>query len=432
MHLRKEVSELLAAGVVDQETAERIEQYYQSKSTPSQNKLVIIFGIIGALLVGLGVVLIVTYNWHNLSRLQKNIVAFLPMILGQLVCGYVLWKQKDSITWREGSATFLILAISGCLSLINLIYNIAGSMESFLLVWVLLTLPVAYVMRSSFASLFYIIGITWYGCEAAYWGYSDSEDYLYWGLLLLILPFYIIRWKQGMERYFLIAHHWLLPLSVIICLGTLADEHEEFLFVAYMSLFGFLYLLGHSTWLENEKLRHNGYKVLGAIGTVTLLLIMSFDGFWQEMRERELNTGQWPMSPEGLAAIVLTAGALFMLWRNKGQSSGSPLKPAETVFLVFIVIFITGLYSPVAPILINMVILMLSLLTIREGVKANHFGILNYGLLIITLLIFCRFFDSDIHAIFKGLLFVAVGFAFFIANYLMARQKKLERLTKED
>jgi hypothetical protein len=49
MKLRKEISELLSAGIINQETADNIEQYYQAKAGPPQNKLVIVFGILGSI-----------------------------------------------------------------------------------------------------------------------------------------------------------------------------------------------------------------------------------------------------------------------------------------------------------------------------------------------------------------------------------------------
>ena len=52
MKLSREVAELLKAGVIEQDTADRIEQYYLTKAGPPQNKLVIVFGILGSLLVG--------------------------------------------------------------------------------------------------------------------------------------------------------------------------------------------------------------------------------------------------------------------------------------------------------------------------------------------------------------------------------------------
>ncbi|HAC15860.1 MAG TPA: DUF2157 domain-containing protein, partial [Bacteroidetes bacterium] len=64
------------------------------------------------------------------------------------------------------------------------------------------------------------------------------------------------------------------------------------------------------------------------------------------------------------------------------------------------------------------------ILTIREGGLKNHLGIMNYGLLIITMLVISRFFDADINFVIRGILFILVGIGFFVANYWMVKQRK--------
>ena len=73
---------------------------------------------------------------------------------------------------------------------------------------------------------------------------------------------------------------------------------------------------------------------------------------------------------------------------------------------------------------LGLLTLLVAILTIREGAIRNHFGILNYGLLIITGLIICRFFDINIDFVLKGFLFVLVGLGFFFANMWMMKKKK--------
>ena len=75
-------------------------------------------------------------------------------------------------------------------------------------------------------------------------------------------------------------------------------------------------------------------------------------------------------------------------------------------------------------VLVNALILALAIYTIRDGALQNHLGILNYGLLIITALIGCRFFDTDFTFVVRGLLFIAVGIGFFAANYYMIQKRK--------
>jgi hypothetical protein len=95
------------------------------------------------------------------------------------------------------------------------------------------------------------------------------------------------------------------------------------------------------------------------------------------------------------------------------------------VIPVFIVLFIVGLLSAqLAQILTNIFILILAVYTIREGAKADHLGRMNYGLLILSLLIVCRFFDTDLSFVIRGLLFVLVGLGFFGMNYRMVKKRR--------
>ncbi len=101
-------------------------------------------------------------------------------------------------------------------------------------------------------------------------------------------------------------------------------------------------------------------------------------------------------------------------------------------FIVFIILFFIGLNSPgLSQILINLLILLVAVHTIRDGAQRNHLGILNYGLLIITALITCRFFDTDFSFVVRGLLFIIIGIGFFAANYYMI-QKRKKRYEKND
>ena len=91
---------------------------------------------------------------------------------------------------------------------------------------------------------------------------------------------------------------------------------------------------------------------------------------------------------------------------------------------VFIPIFFIGTASTIAVVLVNVLVFLLGVFTIREGARKNHLGLLNYGLLIITALIICRFFDTDLSFVARGLLFVGVGAGFFFANYWMIQKRK--------
>ena len=424
MSLIKDIPELIEADVISQATADKIQNYYRNKGGQSTNQLFIVFGILGAILIGLGIILIISQNWNNLSRTSKTLFAFLPLLIGQFICGFILIKKQDSITWRESGTAFLFFAVGAVISLVSQIYNISGDFGSYLLIWMLLCLPLIYLMRSSITSLLYLVGITIYAIETGYSSYTSAESYVYWILLLAALPHYYLLYKKEPKSNFMIFHNWIIPLSLVITLGTIANKTDELMYIAYFSLFGLFYLVGDLDFFTQQRQKNNGSKILGTLGTIVLLLILSSDWFWKGLREKYFLFSEVTTTPEFIVAAILSllAGTLFYL-----QQKNKTIKDIElisSVFILFILIFIIGLYSPLATILINILVFAIGLVTIRDGAKQDNLGILNFGLLIITALVIFRFFDTDLSFVIRGILFVSIGVGFFITNYWMLKKRK--------
>jgi uncharacterized membrane protein len=323
------------------------------------------------------------------------------------------------------STTFLFFAVGSSISLVSQIYNIPGELDSFLLLWMLLCLPLIYVMRSSIASLLYLIGITTYACEVSYWAHASQESYLYWLLLLAALPHYYLLYRNKPKSNFMFFHNWFVPLSLIITLGTVADAKDELMFVAYFSLFGLFTLVGDTSIFAGQKLMRNGYSILGSLGTVFMLLMLSFSWFWDEIRGESYPFSEMIASAEFLTTLVVSLLAGTLLYGQYRKGGLNDIKPTSIVFLIFILTFIIGFFSMVAVVLINLMVFTMGIIIIRDGARQNHLGVLNYGLLIITALVICRFFDTDISFVVRGIMFVAVGAGFFGSNYWMLKKRKM-------
>jgi uncharacterized membrane protein len=183
--------ELVEAQVITPETASQIRDYYHRREGKPANVLFIVFGILGALLVGLGIILMLAHNWDELPRAARTSLAFLPLVLGQGLGVYVLLRKAASLAWRESAATLLFLAVGASISLVSQIYHITtGNLSSFLFTWMLLVLPLVYLLRSSMVSLLYLSGITWYAAESRGLLDVSSPSWFYWVLLVGLLPHY--------------------------------------------------------------------------------------------------------------------------------------------------------------------------------------------------------------------------------------------------
>lgn len=425
MNIVKNLPELVRDDVITQDTADQIRDYYQRKESSSPNRLFIVFGILGAILTGLGIILIIAHNWDELSRATKTIFSFLPLLIGQIFCAYALWKREESDAWRESAATFLFFAVGASISLVSQVYHIPGNLSSFLLTWMALCIPLVYVMRSSVASLLYLAGITYYAVHNSYWTYPASEPYIYWLLLVLVLPYYYQLGKNKPRSNYMVFHNWLVPLSLVITLGAVAISHEELMFPAYISLFGLLYLIGNSSFFPAQEPKNGSYQFIGSVGTIALLLALSFAEFWEDLRQEQWTTNEIVSSPEFIATVLISGLAATLLYRQYRRERLRQMKPLEPVFLLFIVLFVLGIFSPAAVVLTNLLVFFIGIATIREGARKDHLGILNYGLLIIAALVICRFFDTDLSFVARGVLFVLVGLGFFILNYWTLQKRKL-------
>lgn len=427
-----DIAELLKAEIITSDTAVKIEEYYRERRGTSTNWLFAVFGILGSILVGLGTILIIAHNWDEIPRLSKTVLAFIPLIIGQVACGYTLMKRERSVAWREGASAFLLLSVGATISLVSQTYHIEGNLSSFVLTWMLLSIPIIYVMRSSTASLLYLIGVTYYICEVNYWSRPSLEldsfwmQLSYWGLLSVVIPHYLSLFRRDGVSNSLIFHNWLIPLSVTAVLGVVSRADEDLMLIAYSSLYGLLYLIGDLNVFRVQKLRSNGYKVIGSVGTTILLMVLSFDEFWESLRGESYQFSEIVRTPEVIAATVITVAALLFLYLRQRGRSITEIKPISLIFILFILTFIVGLYSPNATVLINLYILSIGVITIRNGAKRNHLGVLNYGLIIVTILIICRFFDTDLSFIIRGLLFILVGVGFFLTNYWMLKRRREE------
>src|SRR5262245_22954072 len=105
--LLKDLQELVSNNIITPETAEQITRYYDSKQEPPSNKFNIVLGILGAILVGSGIVLLLAHNWELMNKTVKSIVAFLPLAIAQSLCIYTLVRKKENRVWQEVSATLL-------------------------------------------------------------------------------------------------------------------------------------------------------------------------------------------------------------------------------------------------------------------------------------------------------------------------------------
>lgn len=427
--LKTELPLLQAAGALDETTAGRIRKYYaeQTSGTGGAGWAVTLFAILGALLIGGGIILLFAHNWDQLSRNTRAVLAFLPLLFGAALSWTALLRNGQTAL-RESAGLFHSVAIGGCIALIGQTYHLPGDAPAFLLIWALLAAPLMFLLSSTGACLLYLALITaWTG--AAQSEYRQALGY--WPLLLPALFYLRQRLQENRQAPATLLTLYGLLFSVTIALGIVLERTVPGLWtMAYAALLTGFYLLGLTAYRDASGWS-NPLKLFGTIGIAALAYLFTWTHFWNEIGWDYCRTdrghqawGVWMDS--GITLLLLGGWAATVIKAFKKHS-------AETAVLALFPLlaalgFLVGSQSDGAEVfnalLFNAYFLVLGVLHIMLGCRTLRLRQLNGGMVMISLLITTRFFDTEFGFLARGITFILLGAAFLTANLILARKKK--------
>jgi uncharacterized membrane protein len=434
--LRGQLPELVASGAISSENAAKIENHYRFVETRSNFGFVIL-ATVGAALVGAGIILLIAHNWDDLSRATRTVIAFIPLLIAQALVVFVLMRRNESRPWREAVAIFDVAAVATAISLISQTYQIQGSFADFMKVWLLLSIPIVYLLRTGVGAVVYVIGtIVWLLAREMAGFVRSPNPMFFWLLFLLVIPFFLIRyWKERDSRETR-ALGIVLTIALVFGLGLTADFAKTDLgCVAFAGLLTAIYLAGIKFFQRTDERLHI-VALLGGIGIGVTAIVLTFESSWH--MSREFFWGERTLGANiafaleivfPIIAILLAASDIF---RRRFQFS---LAAAAFPIVTAILWGIANLCqrpaerwwstrcSFTAAALMNCYALWLGIDFLTRGIRSNSVARANFGLLLIAALAISRFFDSELSFITRGLGFIVVGAGFLVANILMFKKR---------
>lgn len=414
-----ELPHLVQAGVLSEQSAEAIRSHYVGENDQAQgrNWAVVLFAILGAVLVGGGVILLIAHNWDGLLRPARVALSLAPLVLSQAAAVLVLRYRGSSVAWKEGMGTFWALCIGACISLIAQTYHISGSFSRFMLTWVLLALPIVYLMRSALVAVLYVIGITtWSGAAL------DESGSPGWFFVLsaLLVPFVAARWRLDKHQPKRILLNWVWSLCACLVTGFVADRiHPDAWIAAYALCLPVLYLAGAVGVDGNQSAATRPFQLVGGLGVALFSLILTFDSSWHAHLSWRAQTGHWHMGVGVMLGVVAAGFAVITLRYLDARHLAVAVAPAVVAlgyWLQFEQVVLTQL-------LFNAYLAALGLVVLISGVRRSKLAAVNLGLAMLSVLIIVRFFDRDYSFLVRGVAFVVVGLAFLSANFWLTRRR---------
>ena len=422
-----ELPQLTSSGILPPSIAEVLRHHYDSQSqddSKSTLRLVpLVCALLGSALIGCGIILLIAHNWDDLSRTARACLSFAPLILSIAVSGFALWRHFTSTAWREGAALFQTLAIGASISLVSQTYNISGDFPSFMLTWLLLSLPVIYLLRSTGTAVLYVVGATVRMGSCADDWHSSTALAPNWLLLLLALPhlFLLIRHRQKTAAAWLL---WALVACLPIFLGFETDQTKHHLWLfAYSGLFATFYLLSNLPSFSNKSLWLNPLKIGSTLGIGIFSLILTYKDTWSCIHP-DKDSLIW--TPDSLICLLFPLAAIglsLFLLLSKGHRFNF-LAGLFPLLVSLAWLAAEKAHPGTGLLLLNGYVLLLAVSILIGGFRNDRLLHVNAGMILLAALIISRFFDSELGFVIRGVADILVGIGFLTVNYLFLKQRK--------
>ncbi|NLT58275.1 MAG: DUF2157 domain-containing protein [Clostridiales bacterium] len=392
--LHRESAQWVADGLITSEQRALIEARYPAKRAGSP--LLLLFAILGALLIGAGILLVFATNWWRLPVGVKVLLAFLPLVSAQLLCLYIWVYKNQSVPFREGGALFLSLAFFAAVALIEQIFHQSSSLDAYVLRCILFTLPGLYLFRAKAAMAIYVAG-------AIFVGWSQPE-WVPVALTAAVLPFFWLELRASSAKG--VVNYLLLLLSTLLS-GTLLQSMQDWADPAEVALTCGLALL-----LLDALLRRFGRiylfsaaKRLAILCITATLLLTSLDVFYVGSA----------YSAGTLCAVGVAAAYAALRYLGRWPLFSSDLFALSAVVLVL---------SRSTGVVASLLVTALGIYYVVLGSRTLALSKLNYGMGLIISLIAIRFFDSRIDLLIRGVVFILLGVALLGVNLYISHERR--------
>lgn len=428
--LKYESAGWVEQGIINSQQQTQILSRYSTSHTDSfyssWSSLLLIS--LGAILIGGGIILLVAHNWEQFGKGTRTVLSILPLILAQLLAWYSVRYKPQLTGLREAAGILLFFAVAASIALISQTYHIHGDLERFLVTWLLLGIPILYLLSSAGTLILVCALILWL---------CGMEREPYWLYYLVLAPYLYSLYKQ--QRYVLF--QWALWFVVIgatfsiIYSVSWKSPLENWMPYIILNLFVFYYCLGK--WLFGSK-EHgfwaNPFSSAGALGIACVTLMLTWEGWYKYGRVSE--SAEYAFNDYLILAVLAVSLLGIVVYVLKRFSRIDIVQWALIASLVLALLGLIGIrvnmFDALYMTLANIYVLVASVIVMSQGINQHRLTLLNAGLLWFSFLVLFRFFDSDIPFVLKGIVFILIGSAFLGINIWYNKKLKKQQPEQQE
>jgi uncharacterized membrane protein len=438
--LASEISLWEREGEISPDQAEALRKRYavteKELAKSRKEKLIRILSTVGAVSIGVGVILFFASNWQYIPRPFKLTLIF-AAIFAAYGSGYYLTYYKSTQV-LVGKALILLGAIlfgSG-IWLIAQMFHISAHWQTGILIWALGVLPLAYTLGSATLIVFCTGLLTFWGC--AEMGESE-KPFLLLPVILCAAALPLAYLKKSSITISCVI--WAICIWWLFAISTTAYYREPFYpstFVGYLILGVALYAIGSAhSYFEPTAQYKLTYQRKGVIAALIASFILSFPDFlrefhyyWSEQSkggERRLLLFLFI----GCAVAVAVAAVLGMRKGLRRRTMHGELGAliVLTLFPLLWIFYRGNLYEEKGwlyayAVAFNIILFGSAIGVILVGYLNRHRSYLYIGSFFIAIGILARYFDAFFRFLPKSLFFVGGGVILLAISIILGRKMR--------
>jgi len=421
--LLAEIDLWLNEELIAPDQAESIKRRYQvSEQGPAWGR--IIFFSIGAVLFGLGVILLFAYNWQKMHKFAKLAVIVLALLTAH---GAGLWLRRPAGRYRSaGDGLHLVgtMLFGAGIWLVAQIYHIDEHYPNAFFIWGLGAMTMAWALPSiSQAILATLLLVLWNGFEA--FDFKNPHQLSPFIILAGLLP---LAWVYR-SRVLLATTTGAFMLMLAFSVATVGGD------LAFLLVFFSACILIAAGLLARCKGGFPGSgPVLSVIGYSVYLITLFVLGFFHH--GKGLFTVHFDKLPAAIyffsfatVAIGLLICALWAVFqRPKKESAGIRIDHFAVLITLLLVVLNTlgvlGLKGWAGAAVFNMIFLLHSIMLIVAGCKNLDLKSTTAGCLLVACISLARYTDLFVSLLARSSVFLLMGAALFAVGFYYSRTKK--------
>lgn len=431
--LLAEIDRWKAEGLVTPEQGDRIRQRYDQPPAAAPADAVpwglLVFSTAGAIVIGLGVILLFAYNWAEIPKSGKLALVF-GAVIGAHAGGMRLLTRAG---WQPKLGEALValgtMFYGAGIWLVAQIYNIDEHYPNGFLFWALGALAMAWAIRSTANGLLAVVLLTiWGSCEV-----FDFRSPEYWSVLLVAGGLLPLAWKQ---RSALLLAASIAALQFLIAVNVFHWGAGAHAFTASLALGVLLVAAARLTEADRPDFAA-GAGVMRIFGFGAFLFcsyLLSFHDAADDLLDWTRNYGPRPAFASAFGWTLFGTGLAGWAWIARRSLLQRELEirreewllPIALIYCFGVAVLDPRGYSLLVSWSFNFILLGFAIMWIWRGCRDSQLGPTVLGSLLLTAVVLARYFDLFQSLAARGLAFIVLG-VFFVAEAMYYRKMRQTR-----